>query len=86
MHSKIPIRAAQNKERGRMRPAGCQFDMPALEYRKIKKQSNTVVLTQKQETRQHEKHRFTINHRYCYCGLELLCDMILLHSRIIGIS
>jgi len=28
---KIPIRAAQNKQRGRMRPAGRQFDMPALE-------------------------------------------------------
>jgi len=27
---KIPIRAAQNKQRGRMRPAGRQFDMPAL--------------------------------------------------------
>jgi len=28
---KIPIRATQKKQRGRMRPAGCQFDMPALE-------------------------------------------------------
>ncbi len=27
---KIPIWAAQNKQRGRMRPAGGQFDMPAL--------------------------------------------------------
>ncbi len=27
---KSPIRAAQNKQRGRMRPAGRQFDMPAL--------------------------------------------------------
>ncbi len=27
---KIPIRATQNKQRGRMRPAGRQFDMPAL--------------------------------------------------------
>jgi len=27
----IPIRATQNKQRGRMRPAGRQFDMPALE-------------------------------------------------------
>jgi hypothetical protein len=27
---RIPIRAAQNKQRGRMRPAGRQFDMPAL--------------------------------------------------------
>jgi len=30
---KIPIRAAQNKQRGRMRPAGRQFDMPALSHR-----------------------------------------------------
>ncbi len=29
---KIPIRAAQNKQRGRMRPAGPQFDTPALEH------------------------------------------------------
>jgi len=27
---KIPIRAAQNKQRGRMRPAGRQFDMPVI--------------------------------------------------------
>jgi len=27
---KSPIRAAQNKQRGRMRPAGRQFDMPDL--------------------------------------------------------
>jgi len=27
---KIPIRAAHNKQRGRMRPAGRQFDMPDL--------------------------------------------------------
>jgi len=27
---RIHIRAAQNKQRGRMRPAGRQFDMPAL--------------------------------------------------------
>jgi len=27
---KISIRAAQNKQRGRMRPAGRQFDMPVL--------------------------------------------------------
>ena len=27
---KSPIRAAQNKQRGRMRPAGRQFDMPAV--------------------------------------------------------
>jgi len=25
---KIPIQASQNKQRGRMRPAGRQFDMP----------------------------------------------------------
>jgi len=30
---KIPIRAAQNKQKGRMRPAGRQFDMPALKHR-----------------------------------------------------
>jgi len=30
---KIPIRAAQNKQRGRMRPAGRQFDMPDLDLR-----------------------------------------------------
>jgi len=30
----IPIRAAQNEQKGRMRPAGRQFDMPALEHRK----------------------------------------------------
>jgi len=29
---KIPIRAAQNKQKGRMRPAGREFDMPALVY------------------------------------------------------
>ena len=29
---KIPVRAAQNKQRGRMRPAGRQFDMPALDH------------------------------------------------------
>jgi len=29
----IPNRAAQNKQRGRMRPAGRQFDMAALEQR-----------------------------------------------------
>jgi len=29
---KIPIRAAQNRQRGRMRPAGRQFDMPALNH------------------------------------------------------
>jgi hypothetical protein len=28
---KILIRATQNKQRGRMRPAGRQFDMPVLE-------------------------------------------------------
>ncbi len=28
---KISIRAARNKQRGRMRPAGRQFDMPAIE-------------------------------------------------------
>jgi len=28
--NKSPIRAAQNKQRGRMRPAGRQFDMPGL--------------------------------------------------------
>jgi len=28
---KIPIQAAQNKQKGRMRPAGRQFDMPPLE-------------------------------------------------------
>jgi hypothetical protein len=27
---KIPIRAAQNRQRGRMRPAGRQFDMPGV--------------------------------------------------------
>jgi len=27
---KIPIRAAQNKQKGRMRPASRQFDMPGL--------------------------------------------------------
>jgi len=32
---KNSIRAAQKKERGRMRPAGRQFDMPALEHRFI---------------------------------------------------
>ncbi len=32
---KSPIRAAQNKQRGRMRPAGCQFDMPALDSESI---------------------------------------------------
>jgi hypothetical protein len=31
---KIPIRAAQNKQKGRMRPAGRQFDMPAVENKK----------------------------------------------------
>jgi len=40
---KIPIRATQNKQRGRMRPAGRQFDMPALkdnlDFYKITKQS-----------------------------------------------
>jgi hypothetical protein len=30
---KIPIRAAQNRQKGRMRPVGRQFDMPALESR-----------------------------------------------------
>ncbi len=29
---KSSIRAAQNKQRGRMRPAGRQFDMPALQH------------------------------------------------------
>jgi len=28
--NKSPIRATQNKQRGRMRPAGHQFDMPGL--------------------------------------------------------
>jgi len=28
---KSPIRDAQNKQRGRMRPAGRQFDMPVLQ-------------------------------------------------------
>ncbi len=28
---KIPIRAAQNRQKGRMRPAGRQFDMPDLD-------------------------------------------------------
>ncbi len=28
---KSPIRAAQNKQRGRMQPVGRQFDMPVLE-------------------------------------------------------
>jgi len=28
---KIPIWAAQNRQRGRMRPAGRQFDMPAID-------------------------------------------------------
>jgi len=27
---KIPIRAAQNKQKGRMRPAGRQFDIPVI--------------------------------------------------------
>jgi hypothetical protein len=27
---KIPIRAAQNKQKGQMRPAGSQFDMPVI--------------------------------------------------------
>jgi hypothetical protein len=30
---KSPIRAAQNKQRGRMRPPGRQFDMPDLDQR-----------------------------------------------------
>jgi hypothetical protein len=34
---KIPIRAAQNEQRGRMRPAGRQFDMPAIDYRNLGK-------------------------------------------------
>jgi len=29
---KISIRAAQNKQKDRMRPAGRQFDMPDLDY------------------------------------------------------
>jgi len=29
---KIPNRATQNKQRGRMRPAGLQFDMPGLKH------------------------------------------------------
>jgi len=29
---KIPIRAAQNRQRGRMRPAGRQFDIPGLKH------------------------------------------------------
>jgi len=34
--NKSPIRAAQNKRRGRMRPAGRQFDMPGVdEFRMI---------------------------------------------------
>ncbi len=32
---KIPIWAAQNKQRGRMQPAGRQFDMPDLDAKKI---------------------------------------------------
>jgi len=32
---KIPNRAAQNKQRGRMRPAGRQFDMPDLNLRNL---------------------------------------------------
>jgi len=28
---KIPVQAAQNKQRGRMLPAGRQFDMPGIE-------------------------------------------------------
>jgi len=34
---KIPIRAAQNRQRGRMRPAGRQFDMPAIRHRQESK-------------------------------------------------
>jgi hypothetical protein len=33
---KIPIWAIQNKHRGRMRPAGRQFDMPAVYQMKIR--------------------------------------------------
>jgi len=29
---RIPIRAAQNKQKGRMRPAGRQFDMPDVKH------------------------------------------------------
>ncbi len=32
--NKSPNRASQNKQRGRMRPAGRQFDMPALNGQK----------------------------------------------------
>ncbi len=32
---KIYIRAAQNKQRGRMRPAGRQFDMPVIKGTKL---------------------------------------------------
>ncbi len=37
---KIPIRAAQNKLRGRMLPAGRQFDLPALKQT----QKNSVIM------------------------------------------
>ncbi len=30
--NKSPIRAAQNKQRGRMRPAGRHFDMPSVDH------------------------------------------------------
>jgi hypothetical protein len=33
---KILIRATQNKQRGRMRPAGRQFDMPALTLQRMR--------------------------------------------------
>ncbi len=33
---KSPIRAAQNKQRGRMRPAGRQFDMPDVGVQDIR--------------------------------------------------
>jgi len=30
---KIPIRAAQKRQKGRMRPAGRQFDMPGINHK-----------------------------------------------------
>jgi hypothetical protein len=40
---KIPIRAAQNKQRGRMQPAVRQFDMPALGGQKYAKKLSCII-------------------------------------------
>jgi len=41
LQNKNPIRAAQNRQRGHMRPAGRQFDMPGLGCRFLTRGSCT---------------------------------------------